>query len=62
MKTLIESNETSATYEFTSGTAVRQFTITAEPQMTEEPVVVDFEAVASQEYARWLEWLNPPPE
>jgi|688.fasta_scaffold1170473_2 hypothetical protein len=58
MKTLIENNETSASYEFTSGTAVRQFTVTSGPQVTEETVVVDFEALADAEYQRWLEWLN----
>ena len=58
MKTLIESNETSAVYQFTNGTATRRYSIHQGPQVTEQPVVVDFEAVAEAEYQRWMVWLN----
>lgn len=58
MKTLIESTETSATYEFTNGTATRRVTFEAGPQVTEEVVEPDFEAMAEVEYQDWLTWLN----
>jgi hypothetical protein len=61
MKTLIEINETSALYEFTNGTATRRYSIRQGPQVTEEPVAVDFEAEAEAEHQRWLEWLNANP-
>jgi hypothetical protein len=58
MKTLIDSTETSATYEFTQGTATRRVTFTSGPQVTEEIVVPDFESLAEAEYHNWLKWLN----
>jgi hypothetical protein len=58
MKTLIESTETSATYEFTQRTATRRVTFAAGPQVTSEVVTPDFEAMAQTEYEQWLVWLE----
>jgi hypothetical protein len=58
MKTLIESTETSATYEFTQGTATRRVIFETGPQMTETVVVPDFDALAEVEYQNWLTWLE----
>jgi hypothetical protein len=58
MKTLIESTDVSATYEFTHGTATRRVTFTAGPQVTSQVVTPDFEAMAETEYAQWLIWIN----
>jgi hypothetical protein len=54
MKTLIESTETSATYEFSHDTAVR--TVTYEtPEGAEAP---DFEALSEADYQAWRVWLG----
>jgi hypothetical protein len=54
MKTLIESTNTSATYQFSSPVAERTFTLRAE-EGSEAP---DFEALSDAEYQRWLTWLG----
>jgi len=58
MKTLIESTESSATYEFTEGDATRRITFKAGPQVTEEVITQDFEVLADAEHEQWLNWLN----
>lgn len=58
MKTLIESTESSAKYEFSSGTTTKIFVVKNGPQITDEPVKLDFEKIAEEEYQKWLEWLN----
>jgi hypothetical protein len=54
MKTLIESTDTSATYQFSSPVAERTFALRAE-EGSEAP---DFEALSDAEYQRWLTWLG----
>jgi hypothetical protein len=62
MKILISSTEDSATYEFTSGDAIRVVEYNksqsqvGEEQATEQPF--DHEAMADAEYQNWLEWLG----
>lgn len=58
MKTLIESTESSAKYEFSNGTTTKIFVVKNDPQITDEPVKLDFEKIAEEEYQKWLEWLN----
>jgi hypothetical protein len=55
MKTLIESTDTSATYQFSHGGALRTITLTRPEAAEANP---DFEKMAEQEHARWLSWLN----
>jgi hypothetical protein len=55
MKTLIESTETSATYQFTNGTATRTVTYT---KPDEAEVTPDFEAISTSEHEQWLTWLG----
>jgi hypothetical protein len=54
MKTLIESTNTSATYQFSSPVAERTFTLHA----NEGEKAPDFEPLAENEYQRWLVWLG----
>jgi hypothetical protein len=54
MKTLIDSTNTSATYQFSSPVAERTFTLHA----NEGEEAPDFEPLAENEYQRWLVWLG----
>ena len=62
MKTLISSTEDSATYEFTSGDAIRVVEYNkpqpqaGEEQAPEQPF--DHEAMSEAEYQGWLAWLG----
>jgi len=62
MKTLISSTEDSATYEFTSGDAIRvveykkQQSEMGEEQAPDQPF--DHEAMSEAEYQGWLVWLS----
>ena len=55
MITLIDSNETSATYEFTHEDCVRLVTYKRNEESEEVP---DFEAIAEAEHAQWMAWLG----
>lgn len=65
MKTLISSTEDSATYEFTSGDAMRvveykkpepRKQTEGEDPAPEQPF--DYEAMSEAEYQSWLVWLG----
>ena len=64
MMTLIDSNETSATYEFVHDTATRL--VTFHRSQNDEPVEGEeapaeaptFEEMATAEHALWLAWLG----
>lgn len=59
MKTLINSTDTSATYEFVNGTATKQVTYRSpEPDESGAVPQVDFEAMATADHEAWLAWLN----
>jgi hypothetical protein len=55
MKTLIDSTETSATYQFTNGTATRTVVYEKPEDAVETP---DFAAMAEAEHEAWLAWLG----
>jgi hypothetical protein len=55
MKTLIESTDTSATYQLSHDGALRTITLTRPEDAEINP---DFQTMAEQEHARWLSWLN----
>lgn len=55
MKTLLESTDTSATYQFINGTAARTVVYTKPEDAEETP---DFEAMATAEYEAWLQWVG----
>lgn len=55
MIALIDSNETSATYEFTHDGCVRLVTYKRNENSEDAP---DFEAMAEAEHAQWLAWLG----
>jgi hypothetical protein len=55
MKALIESTDTSATYEFTSGTSLRTVVYEKPEDAVETP---DFAAMAEAEHEAWLAWLG----
>jgi hypothetical protein len=55
MKTLLESTDTSATYEFSHDTATR--TVTYHKPETAE-TAPDFDVMADAEHAAWLTWLG----
>jgi len=55
VKTLVSTTETSATYEFTHGTARRSVTYDRPEEATENP---DFERMATAEHLKWLSWLG----
>jgi len=60
MKTLLESTETSATYEFAANGARKVVTYnTPEPSEEESPVVTpNFEVLSEAEYQAWLDWIG----
>jgi len=59
MKTLINSTDTLATYEFVNGTATKQVTYRApEPDESGTVPQTDFEAMATADHEAWLAWLN----
>lgn len=59
MKTLINSTDTLATYEFSHGTATKQVTYRApEPDESGAVPQVDFEVMATTDHEAWLAWLN----
>ena len=62
MKTLISSTDDSATYEFTSGDAIRVVEYNKpQPQEGEEQAQdqpFDHEAMSEAEYQSWLAWLG----
>ncbi len=58
MKTLIEKTDTSATYQFTIGDSTKTIKLEAGPQVTENPITHDFEALSEIEYQNWLNWIN----
>lgn len=55
MKSLIASTETSATYEFYHGSASRQVTYKRADDASENP---NFEAMATEDHAQWLNWIG----
>jgi hypothetical protein len=55
MKTLIESTDTSATYEFAANGATKRITYVAEGNETP-----DFAALAEADYQSWIGWLGDP--
>jgi len=59
MKTLINSTEDSATYEFVSDAGSKIVTyVSPEPDDDGNVVTPDFEVMAEQDYAQWLNWLQ----
>lgn len=57
MKTLLESTDTSATYQFTLGTTSRTVTYT---RSEEDEVAPDFSAMATADYEAWASWIGTP--
>jgi hypothetical protein len=55
MKTLIEKTNSYAKYEFTHDTAKREVHFEKQDGSTEP---VNFEALADEEYAKWMKWLG----
>lgn len=55
MIALIDSNEASATYEFTHEDCVRLVTFKRNEDSEDAP---DFEAIAEAEHAHWLAWFG----
>jgi hypothetical protein len=55
MIALIDSNETSSTYEFTHEDCVRLVTF---KQNEEAEEALDFDKMAEAEHAQWLSWLG----
>lgn len=58
MKTLIESTETSATYEFSHNDCVRTVIYDAQEMRLDGNEIPDFAEMADKEHASWLEWLG----
>jgi hypothetical protein len=58
MKNLIETTESSATYEFTSPAGSRVVTFRAPEGEDGGPIATDFESMAEAEHSSWLAWLN----
>jgi hypothetical protein len=59
MKNLIDSTETSATYEYTHASGSKRVTFVApEPDENGEVVTPDFESLAEADHAAWLTWLG----
>jgi hypothetical protein len=55
MKTLIESTDTSAAYEFSHLTATR---VVKFEKPKDSEITPDFEAISEEEYLKWLAWLG----
>ena len=62
MKTLIQSADNSATYEFSHDIGSKIVTyVSPEPDDDGNVVTPDFESMAERDHAEWLNWLTTTP-